>query len=239
MNSAFSLPALTLAFNVVIISFLASINTNNITIMETKASSNDSIDTSITFWFMVDAMFRGVGQFIFADTTVGGLVIVAGIAIASRPAAMAAFFGSFIACISALYILEVPKSLVSDVRKGLYGYNSAGVYAAIAGNVFFVHNRASIFYGAVGTLLSMLVLVGSKSFLGTSELNLPVMTVPFCITTWLMMYLRAPALIPMDQSNAPARHTVRASMQSEYLDVSIHSYMEDSQHSSSSVYRKA
>ena len=236
MNSSFSLPALTLAFNFVMLSFLGGINTGNITAVKLKSSLSDSVDTSMSFWFMIDAIFRGVGQFIFADTTWGGLLIVIGITIASRPSAVSVVLGSFLACISALYILQIPDPLIADVRRGLYGYNTAGVFAAISGNVFYIFNRNSIFYGFIGSFLSVLILVGSKTFFGSSEWNLPVMTVPFCLTTWFMMYLRAPALTPLDQRDAPARHTVRALRQSTYLDNSMHSYLDESLHSSASKF---
>ena len=236
MNSSFSLPALTIAFNLVILPFMGGINTGNIGVVGIKDSSmSESIDTSMSFWFMVDSILRGVGQFILADTTTGGLFVVLGIAVASRPSAFSVIFGSLIACITALYIIEIPDELVSDVRKGLYGFNTAGVFVAISGNVFYICNWHSVFNGIVASFFSVFVLVSFKAFLGISEWNLPVMTLPFCVTTWLMMYLRAPGLIPLDQNNAPARHTVQAEPQSSYLDNSMHSFsMDSSIHSSSS-----
>jgi len=61
-------------------------------------------------------------------------------------------------------VIEVPAELNESVRNGLYGYNAAGVYAAIAGNVFYLSTKESMVFGIAGTCLSFLVL-GNSTYL--------------------------------------------------------------------------
>ena len=43
--------------------------------------------------------------------------------------------------------------------------------------------------------MATFVSVGIQSFLATDGLNLPVMTIPFCVTTWLLMSFKTEWLV--------------------------------------------
>ena len=69
----------------------------------------------------------------------------------------------------------------------------------------------------------MYPLVLLNSFLVVNGLQLPALTMPFCITTWMMMFLRSHHLQPLHPDEVPAGHSTRALTQSDFLDSSIHS----------------
>ncbi len=79
---------------------------------------------------------------------------VSGIMIASRIGGLAAWLGGFIGGISALYIVTVPMSLRRNVRIGLFGYNSAGCCASLAGKVFFEPSYMGVVVGTLFTFIS-------------------------------------------------------------------------------------
>ena len=71
-------------------SFLAGINTGNIQVIRSVAASTsldvhpDSSIWKFSFMFMIEASIKGAGQFMFVDTTLGGVFVILGIAVASR-----------------------------------------------------------------------------------------------------------------------------------------------------------
>lgn len=180
------------------ISYLLALATGN------SSSSHLASSTSVihspnwldlTAQFYLDMSVRGVGQFMFADTTSGGFAILIGIGIASRFGALAAWLGGTLGGITALHVLQVPNRI--NVRMGLYGYNSAGTCASLAGSVFFHTTPMSIVVGGVGAMLASLLNVAFISFWGTLW-NLPVLTFPFITTAWIMIISRSKWLIPLD-----------------------------------------
>jgi urea transporter len=147
--------------------------------------------------FFIDASIRGVGQFMFVDTTIGSASVIFGIAMASRIGALAAWTGSSIACLTAYYLLQV-SDLIS-VRNGLYGYNSSGCVASLSGHVFFYSNIANFTSGGlVGGSFTVLILTTFQSILGTL-FNLPVLTFPFITTTWLIMMTRSSLFVSLHE----------------------------------------
>jgi urea transporter len=107
----YNLPALTMAFNVTTLMFLISLSQDKTDLLSFNDSSNTNIDDNyadMSILFLLDATCRGVGQFIFADTTYGGIIIILGIALESKTGASCAVLGSFLACITSYYILQVP-----------------------------------------------------------------------------------------------------------------------------------
>ena len=202
------MPALTFAFNIIMMCFLLAVakqKTNVATIawlLETDdyavPSVSEEADDGVPadFMFFIHALFRGVGQFIFIDTTVGGALVVIGIAISSRYSGLAVLCGSFIGCINSRYVLRVPPSSWVNIRNGIYGFNCAGIFAAMAGDVFFKVNWGGVLMGAVGSFLVGLVSLALASFFDSDETGVPFLTLPFCITTWIMLLTRTQHLIP-------------------------------------------
>lgn len=186
----FGLPPFTFSFNLITMAFLLSIKGGTSTVArfhETASSSDSNNWTEMSFLFIWDASFRGVGQFMFVSSTYGGALVILGICISSPRAAAAAWCGSLIGCLGAYYIIQVPSTYRTAVRNGLYGYNSAGVCAAIAGGVFYIPSYQSQVLGGFGALLAVLVMTS----LQTIFMPLPILTFPFIITASTIMMARS------------------------------------------------
>lgn len=193
----FQLPPFTFGFNVTTIAFLLSLETQNAAVSRISAGAPIVYPegyTDFSAGFMWDASVRGVGQFMFADTTEGGVLIILGICVASRMGGLASWLGASIAAITAFHLLQVPAASLPAVRNGLYGYNSAGCCAALAGGVFFDPSPSGVAFGSVGAALAVLVLTMFKALLGSY--SLPVLTFPFIVTTWLMLLTKSSLLVP-------------------------------------------
>lgn len=191
-----SLPSFTIAFNIVMASYILA-TTNRWATVQTMATSaaapldcssapTDNTACSLDFLFFVHATLLGVGQFMFVDTLAGALLVVAAIAICEWRAALAALAGALLSALSCLFVLQLPDAQWGVVRAGLYGYNAAGCAAALSGRVFFKTGARNAVFGCVcGSLLVTLMQVGLKAVFATAEL--PLLTFPFVLTTWLMM----------------------------------------------------
>lgn len=193
------LPALTLSFNICVMCLLLSLtdHQSNLTSLNWEASDDDGLGeashwgTANTIGFVHDATIRGVGQFIFVDTTLGGWFVIMGLAISSRWAAATTVLGSFIGYITARYILVVPAASLYLVRSGLYGYSSAGTCCAIAGGVFYHANFYSFGIAIFAAGFTVLIKMATDAILKTDGLQLPSLTIPFVVTTWLVMLAKS------------------------------------------------
>jgi urea transporter len=185
-----SLPTFTFAFNIVTILILLAIHNDILSLdfRENSPATTTSFSprwTDMSFMFVVDASIRGVGQFMFADTTIGSAFVIAGIAIASRQGAFAATLGATVGWIVTLYILKVND--VIAIRSGLFGYNCAGTCASLAGGVFYSKfDLQTVVVGIVGACLCCLLNVGIVGALSP----LPCLTFPFITTTWIILVTR-------------------------------------------------
>ena len=79
------LPTFTLAFNIIMVCFLLSVTTNhsNVTTLQVNSSNSSNSSnsypdnyTNMSINFFVDASIRGVGQFMFVDTTIGSAFVL-------------------------------------------------------------------------------------------------------------------------------------------------------------------
>lgn len=120
------LPAFTIAFNIVLIMLLFALKQGQITSINNTQGNNktndENIDT-ITFFYFIDAVIRGVGQFMFADTTEGSFLVLLAILLASFDAFIAALSGSFVAFLVAAFIFDViffPFSIISPLLSQLF-----------------------------------------------------------------------------------------------------------------------
>jgi urea transporter len=182
-----SLPTFTFSFNIVTVLILLAIHGDVISLplKTVQIIEHDSNWTNMSINFAVDASIRGVGQFMFADTTVGSAFVIAGIAIASRQGAAAATLGAIVGWTITYYVLGVRN--VTAIRSGLYGYNCAGTCASLAGGVFFNQlDFETILIGIIGSCLCCLLTVGIIGVLSP----IPCLTFPFIVTTWLMLITR-------------------------------------------------
>jgi urea transporter len=137
--------------------------------IEGAASAND-----IEGW--ANAIMRGISQLFFANDVVSGALIVAGIAVASRIAAVFALIGSAVGMLTGL---ALGASGIA-IWNGLWGFNSFDACLAIGGVFYVLSVRSGIL--AVACAAFTAVLFGAISALFIPW-GLPALTLPFCFGT--------------------------------------------------------
>jgi urea transporter len=210
------LPPFTVAFNIVTMCVLVSITRGTVAFAHWKAAADPpSAEWSqLSVMFFVDAFFRGVGQLIFCDTTLGGALITLGLFIGRQRDGVFAFVGSLLGTITALFICRVPYSSRVNVRSGLFGYNPCAVAIVMAGGRFYQANAGAAFIAIVGSMLCVLFQVAMSGFFFVDGTGLPTLTYPFFVAAWIMMMSQSQWLESLenrDENNenvAPVRKRV-------------------------------
>jgi urea transporter len=127
-------------------------------------------------------LFRGIGQIVFQESALTGLLFALGIALSSPTMALAIIAGAAIGS-GLAWILKFDKS---EVNAGIYGFNSALV------------GIATVFFFEVGVVTVVLLVVGCSvaalvTYAMRRHLPFPTYTTPFIVTTWAV-YLIAPSV---------------------------------------------
>ena len=130
---------------------------------------------SFTLMKFPETILRGIGQVMFQNNWLSGLLFLVGIFCNSWMLGLSAIAGTFISTISA----EILKYSKEDIRNGLYGFN--GTLNAIAVLVFFEFNLYSIIALILGSFLSTIVMKLLKKIV-------PPFTAPFVLVTWSVIY---------------------------------------------------
>ncbi|RYH13392.1 urea transporter [archaeon] len=180
------LPCFTFAFNVVVIMFLFASDSGVIKLEMASGSPAEHRDSwnEMSATYAMDATIRGVGQFMFADTTVGSAFVIAGICVSSRKGAVIAVIGSIVGWVMARYVFHA--TFEDNIRAGLYGYNCAGTCCALSGGIFYKTSDGAVVVGIIGAVFASLLTFG---FAGMFD-GLPVLTFPFIVATWVIMLSR-------------------------------------------------
>ena len=131
----------------------------------------------------LNAIFRGISQLFFANSVVSGIIIVAGLAVCSRIAAIFALIGS---AVGMAVGLAVGASGVA-IYNGLWGFNSFDAAIAIGGVFFVLTVRSGIL--AVGCAILTALLFGAIGSLFIPW-GLPALTLPFCFGTLAFVLLK-------------------------------------------------
>jgi urea transporter len=156
---------------------------------------------------VLNAVFRGLGQLFFVNSILGGVLVLVGIAICSRIAALFALLGSVIGMLVGI-VLGADGTSISN---GLWSFSSYDACLAIAG-VFFVLTWRSALLGAACAAHTALLFGAISSFLG--PWGLPAMTLPFCfgVLTFVLLKRTAPhfAEITPADIETPEAHLRRA-----------------------------
>jgi urea transporter len=196
---AFKVPPFTLAFNFMTLIFLvAALNFANGRTGELIAPADPAVtggSVSNTLRASADAasandvegvlnaIFRGIGQLFFANSLVSGLIIIAGIAVCSRIAAIFAVVGSAVGMLAGL---AFGASGVA-IYNGLWGFNSFDAALAVGGVFFVLTWRSGVL--AVGCAVFAALLFGAIGALLTPW-GLPALTLPFCFATLAFVLLK-------------------------------------------------
>jgi len=129
---------------------------------------------------VVDSLLRGVGQVMFQNNPIAGLLFLVGIFINSSEYGLSALLGLVVATLAA-YLLGADRPLI---RNGLFGFN--GVLTGIALSVFLQWNWHLAVYIVLGAIVSTIVMVGLAKLLITWDIA--PLTAPFVLTAWLLLF---------------------------------------------------
>ncbi|MEW9516070.1 urea transporter [Streptomyces tubercidicus] len=126
------------------------------------------------------AFCNNIGQVFLLDTWYAGLILLAGLLIASRTAAIAAAGGSVVATLTAC-AMGLPADRISE---GLYGYNAVLVAIALAAT-FLTLTPWTTGYATLAAVASVPFTAAWQAFAQPSG-GSP-FTWPFVVTTWLFL----------------------------------------------------
>lgn len=151
---------------------------------------------------VVVAAFRSLGQMIFINNPLSGLLLLA-LLLQSPSVALFATFGLLAAHLAA----KALGSSWEDRHNGIYGFNGALVGSAMVTfadlgppGAAFLWTLAALGGGALTS-----VLVHGPGRRLHAVTGLPPMTLPFCLVTWGLLALAAVADVPPLQLHSPRR----------------------------------
>ena len=132
---------------------------------------------------LADAGLRGVGQVLFQDSPVSGLLFLAGLAVVSPLYALAALLGSLIGSVFA-GLLRADRSLL---QTGMFGFNGALTALAL---LFFLKPTVLTWLCVVlAAACSSVLLLGCMTLL--ERWKLPALTAPFVLITFCVFLASA------------------------------------------------
>lgn len=124
----------------------------------------------------LDALLRGVGQVLFQDSAITGLIFLAAIAARSRVEGGYAALAVLIGLVGG-YVCGFPADAIN---LGLFGYN--GVLCAI----LFAGPRMRDLVSAVAAMILSILVVRLFHIV-----DLPAFTFPFVVSSWIILWIRA------------------------------------------------
>ena len=221
---AWTVPPFTLAFNFITLIFLVgALNFANGRVgdliapaqaqvtegeVSTALRSAAGAATSNDVEGVVNAILRGISQLFFANSIVAGIIIVVGIAVCSRIAAIFALVGSAVGMLTGLALGANGVAIYN----GLWGFNSFDAALAVGGVFFVLTWRSGLLAVACAVLAAMLF--GAVAALFTPW-GLPALTLPFCFATLAFVLLKGTSdrltAVEVADITTPEEHLVRPS----------------------------
>ena len=128
---------------------------------------------------VIDTLLRGVGQVMFQNNPITGLLFLVGIFINSYKYGLTALLGLVVATFAA-YLLGADRTLI---RNGLFGFN--GVLTGIALSVFLQWDWHIAVYIILGAIVSTIAMMGLAKLL--ISWDIAPLTAPFVLTAWLLL----------------------------------------------------
>ncbi|CAX23480.1 Putative urea transporter [Methylorubrum extorquens DM4] len=129
---------------------------------------------------LVAIFFRNIAQVYLLGSAVSGVIILAGILIASVPAGVAAAAGSLISMIVAIAMGADPKA----VSQGLYGFSPV-LTAMAVGVVFLTPSPRVAVYAGLATVMTVFV-QGALDVM-VAPAGIPSFTAPYVLTMYLFI----------------------------------------------------
>lgn len=125
---------------------------------------------------IIIVLCRGIGQVMFQNNALSGMLMLAGILISSWQMALLAVAGNAISTLTA----KLSGYSRDDIANGLYGFN--GTLTGIAVGVFMPLTPVTLLIMAAASCLSTWI-----TRLFSRQTLLPGMTAPFILAVWLML----------------------------------------------------
>jgi len=139
-----------------------------------------AVEGVVTGGTVGEGLLTGIGQVFFQGSTISGALFVVGLLVSSRHAASAALAGS----LAGLLVAWGMGAAEPAIRAGAFGFNSVLTAIALA-RVFLAPGAASTVYALLGAIVTPFVAAACGAAL--EPLGLPVMTLPFVLTTWVFL----------------------------------------------------
>jgi urea transporter len=154
----------------------------------------------------LNAIFRGISQLFFANSVTAGIIIVVGLAVCSRIAAVFAVVGSAVGMATGLALGANGVAIYN----GLWGFNSFDAAIAVGGVFFVLTVRSAVLAVACAVFAAMLF--GAIASLFTPW-GLPALTLPFVFATLAFVLLKdaSTKLVPVavEDITTPEEHLTR------------------------------
>jgi urea transporter len=134
----------------------------------------------LEFKGFIEGVVKSISQVFLSDSILAALLLLAGLAVNSIPAALAALAGAVVAVVTA-HVLGAESSLVSG---GLLGFSP--VLTAIAlGAVFYKPCAKVALYALVATVFTVIAQSAMNALF--TPFGIPALTAPFVLVTWLFL----------------------------------------------------
>ena len=130
-------------------------------------------------WFT--ALTKGVGEVMFADSIIVGILFLTGIAIVSLRGALMALGGTIVGVVVPL-LLGANQGMI---EMGLYSFNPVLTMMAV-GWVFLKPTGRSAALAVLAGIFTVVCQAGLANFL--APIGLPTLTFPFVLTTWMFLF---------------------------------------------------
>ena len=127
------------------------------------------------------AIAKGIGEVMFADSIIVGILFLTGIAITSLRGAFMAFSGAVVG-VAVPVLLGADKTLI---EMGLYAFNPVLTMMAV-GWVFLKPSTGSASLALLAGILTIICQAGLASFL--APIGLPTLTLPFVLVMWMFLF---------------------------------------------------
>jgi len=134
---------------------------------------------NIPFAFIAKRFLHSFSQVMLQENVITGLLFLLGIGLNSPTMLL----GSLMATVSALVVAKLCKYDLNAMNSGLYGFNAALVGIAVF--YFLPVSLTSLVFIIFGGAFSSLLM----HFMTTKLANIPALTTPFILTTWLMLII--------------------------------------------------
>ena len=127
------------------------------------------------------AITKGVGEVMFADSVIVGILFLTGIAITSLRGALMALSGAIVGVVIPI-ILGADKTLI---EMGLYAFNPVLTMMAV-GWVFLKPTTGTAILALLAGILTIICQAGLANFL--VPIGLPTLTFPFVLIMWMFLF---------------------------------------------------